>query len=175
MQEPEVSLRIAMKYIQEGRTKKDVTVSIDGAHIKTNDTVHFDISGFMCENGYRKCDEEYSRWQGEYVNEKFSPRIVVSSKPGIGDVNIILNDGRMLYIESKKYKRGSGAEYPAMREAIGQLMTGCPDRHNVVPVVAVPYSDKGAEKAREWSLSTRIHAAGIRFMLVRENGDIDFI
>ena len=34
MQEPEVSLRIAMKYIREGKTKCDVNVSIDGAHVK---------------------------------------------------------------------------------------------------------------------------------------------
>lgn len=37
MQEPEVSLWIAMKYIQEGKTSADVAVLIDGAHIKTKD------------------------------------------------------------------------------------------------------------------------------------------
>lgn len=175
MQEPEVSLRIAMKYIQDGMTSKDVTVSIDGAHIKTKDTVHFDIESFMRENGYNKCDGEYNHWQGEYENSSFSPRIVISSKPGIGDVNIILNDGRTLFVESKKIKSGSGGEYPAMREAIGQLMTGCPDQPNVIPVVAVPYSVKSAERAREWSSNARIRTAGIRFMLVHESGNIDFI
>ncbi len=39
MQEAEVSLRVALYYIRNGLTEKDVTVSIDGAHIKTGDVV----------------------------------------------------------------------------------------------------------------------------------------
>ena len=175
MQEPEVSLRIAMKYIQDGMTNEDVIVSIDGAHVKTKDTIHFDIESFMCENGYKKCDGNSSRWQGDYENTSFSPRIIICSKPGIGDVNILLNDGRTLFVESKKIKSGSGGEYPAMREAIGQLMTGCPDRADVVPVVAVPYTAKSAEHAREWSSNARIRTAGIRFMLVHANGNLEFV
>jgi hypothetical protein len=175
MQEPEVSLRIAMKYIQDGMTSKDVVVSIDGAHIKTKETVHFDIESFMYENGYKKYDGNISRWQGEYENTNFTPRIIISSKSGIGDMNIILNDGRTLFVESKKIKSGSGGEYPAMREAIGQLMTSCPDRADIIPVVAVPYTTKSAERVQEWSSNTRIHTAGIRFMLVHENGNVDFI
>ena len=41
MTEPEVSLAIAMFYIGNGETSKDVTVSIDGAHIKTKDSGKF--------------------------------------------------------------------------------------------------------------------------------------
>ena len=175
MQEPEVSLRIAMKYIQEGKTRSDINVSIDGSHIKTKDTIHFDILAFMHENGYVKCDGDSNRWQGTYQTCNHIPHIVIYSKPGVGDVLISLNDGSTLFIESKKFKSGSGGEYPAMREAIGQLMTGCPDCPDVTPVVAVPYSAKSAELARKWSLSERMRRACIRFMLVHENGKIDFI
>lgn len=175
MQEPEVSLRIAMKYIQDGKTNHNVAVSIDGAHIKTKDTVHFDIMGFMCSNGYTKCDGDGHRWQGEYETLNVGSRIVISSKPGVGDVVITLNDGGTLFVESKKFKSGSGGEYPAMREAIGQLLTGCPDRPDVTPVVGVPYSVKSAELAKKWSANSRIRMAGIRFMLVHRNGSIDFI
>ena len=117
MQEPEVSLRIAMSYIQDGKTRSDVNVSIDGAHIKTRDTIHFDITTFMNKNGYLKCDGDNTRWQGSYLNSNYAPRIIVSSKPGVGDVVIHLKDGKTLFIESKKFKSGSGGEYPAMREA----------------------------------------------------------
>ena len=175
MQEPEVSLRIAMKYIQEGQASGDVTVSIDGAHIKTKDTVHFDIAQFMYDNGYSKCEKDATRWQGIYRNVKYSSRMIVVSKPGIGDVNVALKDGRSLFVESKKIKKGNSGEYPAMREAIGQLMTGCPDQENVVPVVAVPYTAKSEKCAKEWSANTRICAAGIRFMLVHENGNVQLI
>lgn len=50
MQEPEVSLRIAMAYIRNCKTCSDIAVSIDGAHIKTKNTIHFDITRFMYEN-----------------------------------------------------------------------------------------------------------------------------
>ena len=175
MQEPEVSLRIAMNYIQNGKTCANVNVSIDGAHVKTKETIHFDIEGFLRENGYVKCDGANDRWQGEYGSSTSSHRIVVSSKPGVGDVTIALADGKTLFIESKKFKSGSSGEYPAMREAIGQLMTGCPDDPEVIPVVAVPHSTKSAELAQKWSSNKRIRMAGIHFMLVCEDGSINFI
>ena len=174
MQEPEVSLRLAMRYIKEDMTSEDIAVSIDGAHIKTKDVVHFELVKFMRENGYSKCDG-CAHWQGIYKTSENAPRIIVSSKPGIGDVTIHLKEGKTLYIESKKFKSGSGGEYPAMREAIGQLMTGCPDDSNVIPVVAVPHSAKSEELAREWSRSRRIRNAGIRFLLVRDCGGIEFV
>ena len=175
MQEPEVSLRIAMHYIESGKTCVDVSVSIDGAHVRTKDVIHFDLPDFMRQNGYTKCDGDNTRWQGEYQADTSLPKIIVSSKPGIGDVAIALNDGRTLYVESKKFKSGSGGEYPAMREAIGQLMTGCPDDSNVIPVVAVPYSTQSASLAYDWACNTRIKTAGIRFILVREDGGIELI
>ena len=175
MQESEVSLRIAMAYIQDGKTHSDITVSIDGAHIRTKNIIHFDITAFMAEYGYVKCDGNHTCWQGAYQNSNYAPRIIVSSKPGVGDVVIDLNDGKTMFIESKKFKSGSGGEYPAMREAIGQLMTGCPDDPNVIPVVAVPLSVKSAELAQTWRSIERIRREGIRFMLVRDNGSIDFI
>ena len=61
-----------------------------------------------------------------------------------------------------------------MREAIGQLMTGCPDDPNVTPIVAVPLSSKSAELAQIWSSNERIRKAGIHFMLVSDSGTIEF-
>lgn len=174
MQEPEVSLLIAMAYIRDGKACNDIAVSIDGAHIKTSDTIHFDITTFMHENGYVKCDGDSSRWQGTYQNPNYAPKIIISSKSGVGDVVIDLKDGKTLYIESKKFKNGNSGEYPAMREAIGQLMTSCPDNINVIPVVAVPLSAKSAELAQTWQANERIRRAGIRFMLVGNDGNIDF-
>ena len=50
MQEAEVSLRVALYYIKNGLTENDVTVSIDGAHVKTGNQVHFDIIKFLRDN-----------------------------------------------------------------------------------------------------------------------------
>ena len=52
-------------------------------------------------------------------------------------------------------------------------MTGCPDEK--IPVVAVPYTEKSAELAGRWLNSSRICKAGIRFALVKDNGDINFV
>ena len=51
MTEAEVILRLALYYIKNELTTEDVSVSIDGAHVKTENTIHFDIFGFMDEVG----------------------------------------------------------------------------------------------------------------------------
>lgn len=173
MQEAEVSLRIAIYYIVNGLTDSNVKVSIDGAHIKTGNTIHFDIFRFMFENDCKKVDGNMERWQGEYQINQYEPKIIVSSVPGLGDVNIECKDGRQLYIESKKGKKDKkGQEYPLMREAIGQLMTGCRMTENVVPIVAVPYSEKSYELATRWAQLEQMQLIGIKFYLLKEDGDI---
>ena len=62
-----------------------------------------------------------------------------------------------------------------MREAIGQLMTTEYHSNNIVPVVAVPYSSKSYELAERWSKYKKIIDANIHFMLVHENGEIQYI
>jgi hypothetical protein len=176
MQEAEVSLRVAIYYILNGLTDKDVTVSIDGAHVKTVDKVHFDIQSFLNDNNCIKIDEESDRWQGTYQVENYTPHIIIVSRSGIGDVVVWLNDGRKLYVESKKGKENkSGQEYPLMREAIGQLMTSCVLTKEMVPAVAVPHSHKSYELAMRWSAYPQIQQIGIRFLLVKPDGDIEII
>ena len=137
MQEAEVSLRVALYYITKGLTKDDVKVSLDGAHIKTGDAIHFDIYGFLASHNCQKISGTIDSWQGMYEVDEYKQRIIISSTPGIGDVNIATVDGKHLYVESKKgkEKNRSNSEYPLMREAIGQLMTGCQLNENVIPVV----------------------------------------
>ena len=176
MQEPEVSLLIALHYIRNGLTDDNVKVSIDGAHIRTGETVHFNIAEFLTEHYCRKVNGDADRWQGVYDVEGYEQKVIIDSRPGEGDVVIRLPDGNRLYVESKKVRKGkSNHEYPAMREAIGQLMTGCEFTKNVIPAVAVPYTYKSAELAERWSKLPQIEATGIRFILVHENGAIHMI
>jgi hypothetical protein len=177
MQEAEVSLRVALYYINNGLTQDDVKVSLDGAHIKTGDTEHFDIYGFLASHNCRKVSGVIDSWQGIYEVNGYKQRIIISSTPGVGDVNIKTVNGVHLYIESKKgkEKNRSNSEYPLMREAIGQLMTGCQLNENVVPVVAVPYSEKSFELAWRWSQLKQIRLVGIRFMLVGNDDRVELI
>lgn len=176
MKEAEVSLRIALYYIRNNITKENVKVSIDGAHVKTTNTIHFDIWSFLKENGCKKVDENENRWQGLYEVYGYERKIEITSQPGIGDIRVILPNNCILHIESKKGTNKKGnTEYPLMREAIGQLMTTEYVDENVIPVVAVPYSAKSYELAERWSKYKKIIDANIHFMLVHENGEIQYI
>lgn len=176
MTEAEVILYLAMHYIRNGFTKEHVAISIDGAHIKTGNTVHFDIFAFLEDKGFQKLDNEITRWQGEYTFSEYDNHIIISSTPGIGDVNVKLIDGSVVYAECKKGKNDKrGQEYPLMREAIGQLMTGCDFTDGVIPMVAVPYTNKSKELAERWSKLTQIKNLGIKFALIYEDGNVSFI
>ena len=175
MSEPEVSLRIAMYYIAAEETCQNIVVSIDGAHVRVKNDVYFDVQAFMRQNGYTKCDGALERWQGEYQCAEGAPHIIISSKSGIGDVTIVRKDGKVLYVESKKFRHGNGGIYPAIHEAIGQLMTGCPDFEEVIPVAAIPYTEKSMELCKKWSQQERIRQANIHFMLVCCTGEITLI
>ncbi len=172
MTEPEVSLRVAMHYIQNGLTSENVKVSIDGAHIMIKEKMQFDIVGFLRENGYEKL-ENGDFWRGEYKNEKYLPCIEVSSDNKNGDVRVRLNNGSLVYVESKKFKSGNSGEYPAMHEAIGQVVTGCPK--GAIPIVAVPYNDQSKKLSDKWIENENIKALGICFALVCENGKVKMI
>ena len=61
-----------------------------------------------------------------------------------------------------------------MREAIGQIMTS-KLMNNTLPMVAVPYSEKTYSLADEWSKLDQIKQIGIRFMLVKTDGNAEFV
>ncbi|MBE6913216.1 MAG: hypothetical protein E7473_11900 [Ruminococcaceae bacterium] len=173
MKEAEVSIRVALYFIRNNITNENVRISIDGAHIKTNDTIHFDILNFLKENGCKKIDENDMRWQGSYEVMGYKSKMEISSQPGIGDVRIILPTGFILHIESKKGSNKKGnTEYSLMREAIGQLMTTEYESEKIIPTVAVPYSPKSYELAKRWINYKKIQDTNIHFILVQENGEI---
>jgi hypothetical protein len=103
MKEVEVSLRVAIEYIKSGQTEKDVRVAIDGAQIKTEERIHFQITDFMKDIGFEKDVYVSDTWQGRYKLEGYEAGIVVHSKSGEGDVVISLINGRTLFIESKGF------------------------------------------------------------------------
>lgn len=86
MTEPEVSLLIALYYIKNRKTNKTVKVSIDGAHIKTKDTIHFDINSFISGHDLIKLDSDVDCWQGVYKLDGYDAEIEITSVSGIGDV-----------------------------------------------------------------------------------------
>lgn len=177
MTEPEVSIRLALYYIENGLTDENVVVSIDGCHVKMASVIHFPIYDFLESVGCRKTDNKNTdRWQGSYSVEGSDVKLEIVSTSGIGDVVVKLKDGRTVYAECKKGKDNkSNQEYPLMREAIGQLMTGITITENYIPMVAVPYSKKSYELASRWSGLEQMKRVGIQFALVHDDGVIDFV
>ena len=93
----------------------------------------------------------------------------------MGDVQVVLDNGSTLYVESKKGNVASNVkttEYSLMREAIGQLMTCETYNENINLAIAVPYSPKSYELALRWSKLKQIQLIKIKFLLVEASGSI---
>lgn len=71
MPEAEVTLRLAMALIASGKVVGNVRAAIDGAQVKTSDTVHFQIVEFLSSFGWLNSNA-HERWQAEYTNAEYS-------------------------------------------------------------------------------------------------------
>jgi hypothetical protein len=173
MPEAEVSLRLAIYLISSGRTEGTVSVAIDGAQVRLGEKVHFSVRDFLREHGW-DCDST-DRWQATYHNNALSGVIDVHSRPGIGDVCTMLLDGSHFVAEAKKgpiLRSKSSAEYPLLREALGQLLTIETLPKNPTLAVAVPHSQKFAQLATRWRSAPLVQLAGIRILTVGQDGNV---
>lgn len=174
MSEPEVSLRLALHLIVTGKAKSEVTVSLDGAHVKMGDKVHFEVVSFLASLGWRS-DSIGPRWQASYRSQEHRASIRIHSQSGQGDVVASLEDGTIFFAESKGgplERSKSSDEYPILREAIGQLLTLESVVHNPALAVAVPYSAKFAVLANRWRTAPLILRTGIRILTVAPSGEV---
>lgn len=172
MPEAEVSLRLAFHLIESGLAASDVQVAIDGAQIKTTNTIHFGIAEFLCGLEWLKPGTD-DLWQGTYSHARHRPKVVIHSNPGRGDVVAELIDGRTLRVECKKgplVRSKSSQEYPLLREAMGQLLTIDNVGDRDLLAVAVPGSPKFEELARRWRKAPLVSRFGICILTVgRDN------
>jgi hypothetical protein len=167
MSEAEVSLRIAFYLIEHDLVASDIDVAIDGAQVKTGDTRHFSITEFIAQNAYTPTTP-FPSWQGIYCRASPGFRIRIHSTSGKGDVVALLRSGHTLRIESKKgplMRSRSSAEYPLLREAIGQLMTVQAAGDSDILAVAVPKSEKFAGLTARWCSAPLIRRLGIRLLM----------
>ena len=172
MPEAEVSLRLAFHLIENRLVESDVQVAIDGAQVRTTNTVHFGIAEFLRILSWVKPVTD-DVWQGIYSHISHIPKVVIHSKSGCGDVVAKLTDGRTLRVECKKgplSRSKSSQEYPLLREALGQLLTMESVGDQDVLAVAVPSSPKFEELAKRWRRAPLVSRFNIRILTVgREN------
>lgn len=167
MPEAEVSLRLAFWLLDEGLVTGSVEVAIDGAQVRTKKNVHFEIEEFLRVSGWVAMARSES-WRGEYIRSDRA-RIRVHSMSGTGDVSARLDSGQLLWAESKKGPLSasrSSAEYPLIREALGQILTIESAHEDDVLVVAVPSSEKFESLASGWRERPLIKKAGIQIATV---------
>lgn len=173
MSEGEVSIRLALHLIKQGWTTTDVRVAIDGAQVQTGETVHFPIVEFLHRSGC--IATEADSWRGRYAVSGSELGIIVHSSPGLGDVVAELKSGKRLVVECKKGSTTpskSSAEYPRIREAIGQLMTRTQERVEDVLAVAVPHSERTERLMHAWREAPRVKNAGIQLVTVDRDGGV---
>jgi len=174
MPEAEVSLRLAFHLINKELVNSDVSVSIDGSQIKTNEKIHFHIEDFLKREGWIQKNQPSSQpFYGLYRKSDCNFGIEITSTPGIGDVTAKLDEKRKIRVECKKgsfIKSSSNPEYRLLREAFGQILTVKDYSDSDLLAVAIPKSDKFIKLKDEWQNAPLIKKLGIQILLVdREN------
>jgi hypothetical protein len=173
MAEAEVSLRLAFHLLSTRRATGLVRVAIDGAQVKVGDTIRFSIVEFMAAHGWRS--ETAGRWQAIYYHQTIAGEVQIHSAPGEGDVVATLAGNDPFVAEAKKgpiIRSRSSAEYPLLREALGQLLTIQELPSNAQLAVAVPKSPKFDELAARWREAPLIQKVGIRILTVARTGEV---
>jgi hypothetical protein len=174
MPEAEVSLRLAF-YLISNKLSTEVSVSIDGAMVRTKTNIHFQILDFLSSNGWKAMAIEKS-FQGRYSHPEFSAKLEINSNPGKGDVVATLLNGKKFRAECKKgpmVKSKSSVEYKLLHEAIGQLMTISDMNKNDLLAVAVPHSLKFNELIKRWREAPLIKKLAILLLTVDRGNNVD--
>ena len=86
-----------------------------------------------------------------------------------------LSDGTTFFAEAKGgplVRSKSSAEYPILRQAIGQLLTLESASHNPTLAVAVPESIKFEGLAQRWRTAPLIVRTGMRILTVAPSGKV---
>ena len=175
MSEAEVTLSLAFYLISGEHVASDVTVAIDGAQVRTRNTVHFQIAEFLEHNGWTKLGDGRV-WQGPYAHREWEPKIIIHSSSGQGDVVTQLRSGHNLRVECKKgslVRSKSAQEYRLLQEAIGQVVTIERLAKNDVLAVAVPRSDKFRNLVRRWRDAPLIRKCDIRLLTVDRQNQVE--
>lgn len=175
MSEAEVSLRVAFYLLDRDLAASDIDVAIDGAQVRTGEAIHFSITEFIAQNVCTPV-AAFPSWQGTYSRRGARFRLRIHSIPGRGDVVALLQSGHTLRVESKKgplMRSSSSAEYPLLREAIGQLMTVEVAGESDILAVAVPKSPKFTELTARWRSAPLIRRLGIRLLTVDCENEVE--
>lgn len=176
MAEAEVSLRLALWLIQHELVEGTVEVAIDGAQIQTGEVIHFELAQFLASHDWRK-ESPGNAWQATYrPTSGGAGRLRIHSNPGKGDVLARLKSGHTLRVECKKgplERSESSAEYPLLREALGQLLTVEQVNDGDILAVAVPHSSKFEELAKRWREAPLVKKFGIRILTVHQDGRVN--
>lgn len=175
MPEAEVSLRLALYLITNDLTTSPVQIAIDGAQVRTNLQIHFDILPFLQKANYLPTADD-GDWRGRFQHTASGRELVIHSQSGCGDVVAKLNNGKTLRVESKKgtlTSSRSSQEYALIHEALGQILTMAEVATDDILAVAVPHSIKFVKLARRWREAPLVKKAGIQILTVGIGNQVD--
>lgn len=175
MTEPEVCLLLAFHLIESGRASSDVAIDFDGAHVRSRDTVRFDVRGFLRSHGWERVGDG-ADWLGRYTKAGLPLAILIERTPGRGDMRATMSNGQQLVVEAKKgplEKCRSSSERPLLQEAIGQLLTAPAVPPNALLAVAVPRGPGFVRLIPQFRAAPLVKQAGISFLTVARTGEVE--
>ncbi|HZR85981.1 MAG TPA: hypothetical protein VFB02_04215 [Bradyrhizobium sp.] len=161
-----VMLAYAM-HLLETEPVREVRIHPDGQH-----AIQFDFPGWLAKQGFSRVEEGGTAFSGTYQDGE-GRRIIVHSRPGIGDV-VADADGLIIEAECKggaveTNHRGRLSRLDkGLCEIVGRLMSKpSPGRQ----VAVVPKTAVTLRLARK--LAPRCAAAGIRIALLGDRGEVE--
>ena len=173
MPEAEVALRLAFYLLRLPGSEGSACVAIDGAQVRILQRVIFPIREFLADERWKQIKQpRKGAWQGVY--ERRGHRLVIHSKPGVGDVVSHVGNRRIV-AECKGgplIKKPGGREYRALWTAIGQLVASDTVTEADIRVVAVPNTPAFRSLVRSWRERPLVVRTGIEFALVGRRGRI---
>lgn len=174
MPEAEVALRLAFHLLAHPQSGGEASVALDGAQIRVHGRQVFPIEAFLDDVGWKQVSQVgRNPWQGDY--ERNGSRLTVHASSGMGDVVARVGHFR-IRAECKKgpliHKPGS-KEYPALHEAIGQVLTVESVEPDDVLAVAVPLTDRFSNLVTRWRAAPLVVRSGIRLVMVGRDGSVD--
>ena len=174
MPEAEVALRLAFHLLEHPASAGEASVALDGAQIRVHGKQVFPIESFLEESGWEQVAQAgRNPWQGTY--ERDGAKLVVHASAGVGDVVARVGQSR-IRAECKKgplVRKAGSKEYPALHEAIGQVLTVDSVEPGDVLAVAVPLTDRFSDLVTRWRLAPLVVASGIRLLMVGRDGTVD--
>lgn len=171
----EVSLRLAMYLLAQGKTKGDVHVALTGNELTRRSQPQFPVRQFLAERGFARYSHDEG-WSGAYKTSSGTFALHVGDDQSAPDVVATLTTGRRLIAHVSRgliKSTRSPAEHKLLRSAIARAVTcDIAETYDII-AAAVPRSKRFRELAVRWRGAEGVARANVLILTVDRAGTVD--